>query len=545
MKPFTHPHMEDFMKFRIFLNAAMAFLLVVIGAVATAQTAGKNPVRGGILRANISNEPVGLNAGINPTMFIGEVTSKIQEGLIAFDAQLKPVPALATKWEVTPDGKTVSFDLRQGVKWHDGKDFTADDVAFTLTEVWQKHHPFGKAAFGNVTGVETPHPHKIILRLSAPAPYLLNYINAYGAPVLPKHLYEGTDILNNPYNAKPVGTGPFVFREWVKGSHIRLEKNPDYWRKGQPYLDGILVKFIPDTSARVVALQSGEIDVSVGSALPPTSLGQFQDKSRYAFNLIDGNYLATIAFLQFNLREKPLSDKRVRQAIAHAIDRDTLLKLVYLGYGKVATGPIPSSVTKYYTPDTRQYPLDLKRAAQLLDEAGYKTGADGKRFRLRVITTAGAQNTRTAEFIKQSLVKIGIEVELQIPDFATFLRQVFTDLDYDLMVSSMHRLPDPTLGVQRIFWTQNIRPGVPWTNGSGYSNPRLDAIMEQAAREPNEEKRKAQIKEWQQITQEDLPILELVEPVWFTVSTARFKKLSLQADGLFSSWADAWLEPKQ
>ncbi|MDR2625316.1 MAG: ABC transporter substrate-binding protein [Zoogloeaceae bacterium] len=533
------------MKVRIFFS--LVFALAATLPFAFAQTVGTNPVSGGVLKFNIPTEPVNLNSGINTTMFIGEVASKVQEGLISFDADLKPVPALATKWEVSPDGKTVAFDLRKGVKWHDGRDFTAADVEFTLKEVWQKLHPFGKSAFGNVTKVDVPNPHRIVLTLSAPAPYLLNYINSYGAPVLPKHLYEGTDIVNNPYNVKPVGTGPFVFKEWVKGSHIRLEKNPNYWQKGQPYLDGVLVRFIPDVSARVVALQSGEIDVVVGNALPVTSLHQFQDKSRYSINPIDGNYLATIAFAQFNVREKPLNDKRVRQALAHAIDQNALLKVVYLGYGKIATGPVPSSVTKYYTPDTRQYAFDLKRAAALLDEAGYKAGANGKRFRLRLVHDGAAGSplsTRTAEFIKQAWAKVGVEVELQAPDFATLLRQVFTDQDYDVLVSSMHRLPDPTLGVQRIFWTQNIRKGVPWTNGSGYSNPKLDAIMEQAAREPDEVKRKAQIKEWQQIVQEDVPILELIEPVWITVATARFKKRALQGDGLFSSWADAWLEPK-
>ncbi|MDR1934026.1 MAG: ABC transporter substrate-binding protein [Candidatus Accumulibacter sp.] len=537
------------MEARTFLKTAaiLGFALCALGLnPANAQTQGENPVRGGFLNVNIQTEPVTLNSAINTTMYIGEVSSKILDGLVSFDADLNPVPALATRWEVTPDGRTISFELRKGVKWHDGRDFTAADVEFTLKEVWQKLHPFGRSAFGNVTKVDIPDPHKIVLHLSAPAPYLLNYINTYGAQILPRHLYEGTDVVNNPYNAKPVGTGPFVFKEWVKGSHIRLERNPDYWQEGLPYLDGIVIRFIPDPAARVVALQSGEVDVAVGSALPPTSVGQFENNPNYAINVIDGNYLATIAYLQFNVRNKPLSDKRVRQAIAHAIDKAALLKVVYLGYGKVATGPVPSSVTKYYAPDTRQYPLDLERAARLLDEAGYKADASGKRFKLRQLTGAGqVQNTRTAEFVKQALAKIGIEVELQIPDYATFLRDAFTEWDYDMMNSSMHRMPDPTLGVQRIFWTQNIRKGVPWTNNSGYSNPKLDAIMEQAAREPDEAKRKEEIREWQQIVQEDVPILELVEPLWYTVSSARFKKRALQGDGLFSSYADAWLEPKK
>ena len=135
------------------------------------------------------------------------------------------------------------------------------------------------------------------------------------------------------------------------------------------------------------------------------------------------------------------------------------------------------------------------------------------------------------------------ELELRSGDTATYLRRIFTEQDYDLMVSSLHRLPDPTLGVQRLYWTRNIIQGAPWTNGSGYSNPVLDKVMEAAAAEPDETKRKALIKEWQQIVQEDVPLIELIEQTWVTVSTARLRKLSLQGDGLFASWADAWLDP--
>jgi len=531
---------------RVALLAGLLLPVLSLPAAAQTQTAAA-PVRGGILNVNVAPEPTLLTSAFITTMNIGQVSSKVLEGLVSYDLNLQPVPALATSWQVSEDGLTVRFKLRENVKWHDGKDFTSADVEYTLLNVWKKLHPFGRAAFANVDKVETPDRHTVVLRLSSPAPYLLNYINTYGAQVLPRHIYAGTDVLTNPANNAPVGTGPFVFKEWVKGSHVRLERNPDYWQKGQPYLDGVVFKFIPDAAARTVALEAGEIDVALGSSIPLSNLNRFADKSKYGINLDDGRYLSTIFLTQFNVRRPHFNDKRVRQAFAHAIDRNALLKVVFLGYGKPATGPVPSSVVNYYSPETRQYPYDLKKAEALLDEAGLKKGADGKRLKITLDYDAGGgvSGTRQAEFIKQSLARVGVEVELRAGDTATYLRRIFTDQDYDLMVSSLHRLPDPTLGVQRLFWTRNIIKGAPWTNGSGYSNPELDKVMEAAADEANPAKRKALIKQWQQIVQEDLPVLDLVEQTWVTVSSARFHKATAQGDGLFASYADAWLTPKK
>ena len=520
-------------------------------AAATQTASNGTPARGGVLNIAVAPEPTLLTSAFITTMNIGMVSSKVLEGLVSYDLELKPVPALATSWEQSTDGRTLSFRLREGVKWHDGTDFTSADVEYTLLEVWKKLHPFGRAAFANVEKVETPDRHTVVLRLSSPAPYILNYINTYGAQILPKHLYAGKDVLTNPLNNAPVGTGPFVFKEWVKGSHVRLERNPAWWGKGpggeaQPYLDGVVFKFIPDAAARSVALEAGEIDTALASSIPLTNLNRFKDARKYRIDLDDGRYLSTIFLAQFNVRKPTFSDKRVRQAFAHAIDREALLKVVFLGYGKPATGPVPSSVVNYYSPDVKRYAPDLKQAAALLDAAGFRRGADGKRLKITLDFDGGGGPTasRPAEFIKQSLAKIDVEVELRAGDTASYLRRIFTDQDYDLMISSLHRLPDPTLGVQRLYWTKNIIKGAPWTNGSGYSNPVLDKVMEDAAAEPDPNKRKALIKQWQQIVQDDVPLLELIEQTWVTVSSARLHKLRAQGDGLFASLGDAWLEPK-
>jgi peptide/nickel transport system substrate-binding protein len=508
-----------------------------------AATPGDAPVRGGVARIVVQEPPI-LTSAFITTMNIGMVSSKILEGLVAYDLDLKPVPALAESWEASEDGLRITFNLRKNAKWHDGVPFTAQDVRFTLFEVWKKLHPFGRAVFANVTEVETPDPHTATIVLSAPALYLFNYINTYGAQILPRHIYEGTDILKHPANSAPVGTGPFKFKDWVRGSHVTLERNADYWQQGKPYLDGIIFRFIPDAVARGAALEAGEVDVTIGSLIPGTSLRRFADKSKYTINTDDGRFLASIFLAQINVRRPHLGNRRVRQALSYAIDRDALVRLVWQGYGKPATGPIPSSVTQYYQRGNPQA-FDPKRAEQLLDEAGLKRGADGKRFKINLVSGSGdsLESNRAGEFIKQYLGRVGVEVELIIEDSAAYLRRVYTDADYDIMTSSLHRLPDPTLGVQRLYWTKNIIKGAPWTNGSGYSNPELDRIMEDAAAEGNPAKRRDLITRWQQIAQEDVPILDLVELTWTTVSTARFRKERPQGDGMFAGLEDAWLIP--
>jgi peptide/nickel transport system substrate-binding protein len=524
--------------------AALSTQMSAMLSIPAWANSARTPVRGGVLRVAVAPEPTLLTSAFITTMNIGMLSSKLFDGLVSYDLNLQPVAALATAWQTSADGKTLRLTLRQGVRWHDGQPFSSADVAWTLQEVWKKLHPFGRAAFANVERVETPDPHTVVLRLSAPAPYILNYINSYGAQVLPRHLYQGQDVLTHPRNNAPVGTGPFMFKEWVKGSHVRLERNPHYWAGGQPYLDGIVFKFISDAAARTVALEAGEVDVALGSIVPLTNLNRFKDAQKYRLNLDDGRYLSTIFLLQFNVRRPYFQDKRVRQAFAHAIDKKALLRVVFLNYGRVATGPVPSSVVNYYSDQVRHYDYDVRRAQDLLDQAGLQPGADGKRLRIRLDFDGfgGPIGARAGEFIKQALARIGVELELRSGDTATYLRRIFTEQDYDLMVSSLHRLPDPTLGVQRLYWSENIRKGVPWTNGSGYANAELDRVMEAAAVEPDADRRRALIVQWQQIVQDELPLIELIEQTWVTVQSARLHKTRAQGDGLFASLADAWLD---
>ena len=183
--------------------------------------------RGGTLIMLVQPEPPTLAAYQSTSGPIGQVMSKVYEGLLEYDFSLKPIPGLAESWTVSPDGKTVAFKLQRGVKWHDGKPFSSADVKFSVLEILRKLHPRGPATFREVTEIDTPDDQTVVFRLANPAPYMLMALSGYESPMIPKHLFEGTDARTSKYANQPIGTGPFKFVEWRRGEFIRLDRNGD------------------------------------------------------------------------------------------------------------------------------------------------------------------------------------------------------------------------------------------------------------------------------------------------------------------------------
>ncbi|MDU6244223.1 MAG: ABC transporter substrate-binding protein, partial [Bradyrhizobium sp.] len=268
------------------------------GHARTSQAA--EPRRGGTLNLVIQPEPpilVSLTHTAGPTT---RVSPKITEGLLTFDLDFRPRPQLATDWQVSDDGLRYTFALRRGVKWHDGRDFTSADVAYSIS-LLKQHHPRGRGTLSSVREVETPDAHTATIALDKPAPYLLAALTASESPIVPRHVYEGSDPLNNPNGRAPIGTGPFVFKEWQQGSHIILERNPTYWDPGKPYLDRIVVRFIADANARAVALETGEIHLAPDTPVP---LGQIEALKSNPALLIETrgyDYQPIVYRLEFNL----------------------------------------------------------------------------------------------------------------------------------------------------------------------------------------------------------------------------------------------------
>jgi peptide/nickel transport system substrate-binding protein len=521
--------------------ASLVIALVLAGGPITPGAA--QPRHGGILTITQGAEPAALVSGVNTSTFIGTVSTKIHEGLLDYDFTLKPRPALAESWAVSPDGKTYTFKLRRGVTWHDGKPFTSADVKFSLEEIWKKLHPRGRTTFARVVGVDTPDAATVIVRLSDPTPMMLAALSAYESQVLPRHVYEGKDYTTHPALNAPIGTGPFVFKEWKKGDFIRLERNPSYWDKGKPYLDAIVVRVIPDSAARAAALEKGEVQLGVFNPVPLSDMKRLTALPHLRAETRGYEYFAPMYMMEVNLRQEPLKDRRVRQAMMHALDRKFMAETIWFGLAKPATGPIASSSPFYTTAGVAQYPYDVARANAILDEAGYKRGPGAMRFKVSLtFPPVQPEIPRTAEYIKQALGRVGIEVELRNIDLATFIRQVY-NWEFELTQNYLYLLPDPILGVQRLYVSSNIKKGTPFANAAGYEHKEVDAAFAAAQTENDTARRKDLFARIQRQIQDDLPGLNLMELTFVTLYNTKVVNHTLGADGPYGSFKDTYLLP--
>lgn len=521
---------------RHFAGPLIAATVVGLGAAG----AHAAPRQGGTLTWIVTPEPASLIPLTNTAGGNAEIGPKVVEGLLTYDTDLNPKPLLATAWEVAKDGLQYRFSLRPGVKWHDGKDFTSADVAFSILTLKQSH-PRGRSTFANVVEVQTPDPLTAVIVLSKPAPYLLTALAGAESPIVPKHLYEGTDVAANPRNSAPIGTGPFVFKEFVKGSHVVLERNPDYWDKPKPHLDKIIVRFIPDAVARAAALESGTADLG-GQAIPLSDVKRFSELPNVRVDSVNWAYVSNHQQLIFNLDTPVLQNKAVRKAISQAIDVNALNKVVWYGYGTVSPAAIGKASTKYHNADIRYFPVDPKQAEAALDEAGLRRGPDGTRFKLRLLFNP-FQERRAADFVRQSLARIGIDAVIESYDFATYTTKAYTERAFDITLEALANVFDPTVGVQRVFWSKNFKIGLPFSNAAHYANPEVDRLLETASVEVDEAKRRALFLEFQKIVHDDVPSVEFGANPSITIRSKAVQNYAPTGEGLRGSFADLSLEP--
>lgn len=519
--------------------ASVAFSAVTpLGGLAYAE-----PKQGGSLTMSLDPEPPVLVSAINSSSSVYVVSSKIFDGLVSYDKDFKLLPRLATEWEMAPDGLSVTFKLRQGVTWHDGKPFTSADVQFTFLEILKKMHARGKSTFRNLEAVETPDEHTAIFKLGAPTPYLMRALAGAESPILPKHLYEGTDLTKNPANTQPVGTGPFKFGEFVRGSHVVLVRNENYWDEGKPYLDQLVIRFIADSASRAAALESGEVQYGAQYVVPLSDVARLEQNPNLVVSTDGWEYNTSVNYFEFNLRRPQWQDVRVRQAIVHAIDKDFIVKNIWHGFAVPADGPITYKQADFHTTDVPKYEFDLDKAAKLLDEAGYPVKADGTRFTATIdYSPSGDTFRQTAEVVKQNLAKIGVILNLRAMDGPTYTKTVWGDYDFDLNTYSVSNIADPVIGIQRLYWTQTIQQGVAYSNGSGYSNPEMDSLLEAGMVENDPVKRREIYVKMQQLAMTDLPNYPVVYMKWFSIYNKMVKNMNTTGLGLYENFADVYLE---
>ncbi|MDX6752485.1 ABC transporter substrate-binding protein [Geminicoccaceae bacterium 1502E] len=524
-------------------GAAAVALLAAPGVHAT-----ETPRHGGTLIITTTPEPSLITNALSSAPTTAEVATKIFDGLLEYDMDLEPVPSLATSWEVSDDGKAVTFHLREGVRWHDGKPFTSADVQFSLLRVVKEYHPRGPGNLGPITAIDTPDEHTAVVRLAHPYPPMMRELSSLEAPIVPRHVYEGTDYRNNPAVNEPVGTGPFRFVSWEKGNYIELARNEDYWREGRPYLDKLIFRFIADSATRAAAIESGEVHVATFGTINPVEMRRLEGLDNV--EIAAGGYeaLAPMMLLELNNKQPPLDDKRVRQAIAYALDREFIVDNIWYGFGKPAVGPISSvheGAGLYTEEGVRRYDVEdrIERANALLDEAGHPRGSDGMRFTIiHDPAPFGEDWRRMGEYIKQALKRVGIGVEIRNRDYPTYVRQVHNEYDFNMTSSWYVGMADPTLGVQRQYWSKNINADVAFNNTARYSNPEADRLWEAAQVEMDPAKRATLFHDLQRILTEDSPNIWLMEMGLVAVQNSKVEDLITSPLGVRGGLYDTWLD---
>nr|WP_255569053.1 ABC transporter substrate-binding protein [Neoroseomonas alba] len=477
---------------------------------------------------------------------IPPVTTQIYEGLLTYDWDLKPAPLLAKSWEISPDGKTITFRLQEGVTFHNGQPFTSADVQYSFMEIAKKVNPNGPVILAELTSIDTPDPLTAVFNLANPAPYLMVSLSANYIPIVCKSVFEGTQPMQNPSANRPIGTGPFKFAEWSRGQFIRLDRNDRYWKPGLPMLNRIIARFIPDASTRSAALEAGEAHYAAYSAVNAADIRRLQANPILDSTTRGYGMTAALTTLEFNTRRPNLAKKEVRQAIAYAIDRQFLVDNVLYGFAKPATGPLSSvfATQGFYTDQVRRFdvPDRIEIANRLMDEAGFPRGADGKRMSLYLeINSFGEQWLRQGEYIKQALAQIGIDLTLRSEDTATWLRRCYTDYDFDINEPFYSAGADPVVGVHRHYVSSAIRRGTTFVNNKDYRNPELDRIMDAATRENDHAKRAELYHQAQQILVEDSPGAWLCEVQYVTIFNRKLHDHTGPL-GAYQALDRAWLE---
>jgi len=478
--------------------------------------------RGGTLVVAISADPGHLNPAITTSGATHTAAELIYNGLLGRDGRGDPVPDLAESWTVEQGGAVYRFRLRDGVTWHDGARFSAADVKFTFEELLLKLHARTKASMGDaLAGIDAPDERTVVFRFKRPYAPLLLQLDATEAPILPRHVYQGSDPQANPANANPIGTGPFKLASYRKGAEIRLARNAAYFRKPLPYLDEVVMRIIPDAGTQVLALENGEVDFLWGVPGPHQARLKADARIRMAQTSYHPGGSNCIMTVSFNLERPALKDVRVRRAVAHALDRDAFLRQVIFGEGKVAAAPISSEIAWAHAGALKLPGYDRAEAERLLDAAGWKKERDAVRVARGVAGVA--DGTRLAidfvhfptfakygELLRQQLGAVGVDVTLRPLEPAVFAPTVFKDRAFDTNVISYCNGPDPEVGVRRMYHSTQIGPA-PFTNAAAYRNDRVDALFDQASRTVDRARRGELYRQIQEILAQDLPYMWLVE----------------------------------
>ena len=469
------------------LAAAFVAMAVVLGAVSDGFAADD------MLRVRIGSD-VGV---LDPARIFGienqTVAGHVYNGLVKYDqATNKIVPDLATEWSVSEDGKTYTFKLRDGVKWHKGYgDLTADDVKFSLERVLDpktKSRYAGQLA--GVVGVDAVDKLTVEVKLDKPNAGLLNKLTAFNQGWIVSRKAV-TEIGDKKYQMQPVGTGPFIFEKWTPGNQVVVRANKDYF-EGAPKISGVTFKLIKDETAAAIALENGEIDIFF-ALQQPVIIDRLRKAKTVTVRDRPANHTINLVL---NTTKKPLGNLKVRQAIAHGINREGLIKGYFKGTKGMGHSVLTSSFPEY-TEDVPQYAYDPEKAKKLLKESGVGS------FTLELVTVGLSPYDQLVVPIADDLNKIGIQTKIKVLERGAYL-QARTKGDIMTCLTGVVGPPDPDSPLVTLYATKSFPPGL---NTARYK--KADDLLAKAAAEQDPAKRTGLYRELLKQTMADVPVLPL------------------------------------
>jgi len=469
------------------------------------------------------------------------IAGLIYNGLVKYDKDMNIVGDLAESWDISDDGLVITFHLRKGVKWHDGKPFTAKDVLYTYQITVDPKTPTAYAGdFLKVKKAEVLDDYTFRVTYDKPfAPSLISWSSA----VLPRHLLEGQNITKSSLARHPVGTGPYLFKEWLAGQKIVLVSNADYF-EGRPYVDGHVTRIIPDMATMFLELRARNIDMM---GLTPLQYTRQTENNLFRQSFDKYRYLAfAYTYLGYNLKHPFFADKRVRQAISYAINKEEIISGVLLGLGKPATGPYKPG-TWAYNENVKTYSYNPQKARELLRAAGWtKTNndgfleKDGRPFTFELITNQGNETRqKCAEIIQRQLKEVGIDVKIRILEWAAFINDFISKRRFEAVILGWTIPLDPD--AYDVWHSSKTAPDE--LNFISYKNPEVDALLEKARSTFDQKLRKKYYDRFQEILVEDQPYTFLYVPDELVIISKRFRGIEPAPIGLSHNFIK-WYVPK-
>ena len=460
------------------------------------------PKQGGTILVGVSADPMDFNPNAKGDDNAFPIHQNLYNRLMKITNKQEIVPDLAKEYEVSNDGKEITFHLNEGVTWHDGEKFSSEDVKFTFDTIISEK---GQAS-GSLTAIDeitAPDENTVVFQLSRPDSSIIGYIAWYGTFIMPKHIYEGTDWNTNPANQNPIGTGPFKFVEHNKGVNITLERNDDYWGD-IAYLDKVIYSVIPDSNTAIQALLNEELDI-LGISPPFSEMEGFKTNPQLSYGELVWPSRFQIAF---NQKDKNFSDLKVRQAVAYGLDKQEIIDKALKGAGSVSkTAMVPAY--EWAVNNTDLYPdRDIEKAKQLLEEAGYEADSNGVYFSVTFDVFSMEPFGDIGTVVKENLKDIGIDVKLNLMEYAAWDEKVWTGKNYEIALLAGYQGPGPG-GLNGRFASDGSM------NIYNYANDELDENLLNASVKVTEEERAPFYQEAQRILIEDLPMVPISE--WMMV----------------------------